>query len=401
MKHFIQGIKVGLTINLTIDGRLYKKSCPSDKTANDFFRAILKAKNNPNDQSVEELLSFMNQAMRIAKENGLEYDIETNLVYLPGFNTPIPNLLVKTIEDYHKNDFPIESIMNFWKLLMINPDKRVRGSLFDFIQTHDFSLTDNGYMVVYKSVDFFDEIKTDLNTFVTNASYHVRKDWKCSPSKYVVYQDNDDSYHITKETTFDGWDLHEKSVFYVGNLKDLEESSNKMSENSDAVSFIPHHVMWHKDNFDLEKERIKLGVPQKMKRMECDSNPTIDCSFGLHVGATKYVKHFGNSNSPILVCLVNPANVVAVPKYDHSKMRVSEYFPFALANRNNDGTIDVVEQSYFEHDYINYEKEELERQLKAIENEEERISVDSNQAEDDRTVEEIVKVLKTRVIEIS
>ncbi len=400
MKHLIQGLIIGNTINLTVDGNLYKKTCTTEEAADAFFDAILDAKANPTDESVEELLSHLNQTMRIAKENGLDYDVETGDVYLKGFNTPIPEQLVKTIEKYHEKGYPMESVINFWKLLMINPDQRVREDLFDFIGRHDFSVSDNGYMVVYKAVELFDTEKSkDLNTFVTNAAYHVSKDWSCSPSKYAVYQDNEDkTYHITKEVTLKKWDLDKKNVLYVGNLKKLNDSSAKLSAKKDAVSFIPRYCTWG-GNFDMDAERIRLGIPQKKDRGNCDSNPSKSCSNGLHCGATSYVEQFAVETSVILVCLVNPANVVAVPNYDNSKMRVSEYFPFALANRV-DGKIDIVEQPYLENDYIAYEVEELERQIQAINDEEERIGVDVHDAEDDRNIEEVMKALKTRVVDL-
>jgi len=399
MTHFIQGLKVGNTINLTIDGKLHKKSCADNEAANKFFNAIIAAKQNPTDEAVEMLLTHMNEVVRIAKANGLEYDLETEKVYLKGFNTPVPSLLVSTIENYHENGFPMESIINFWKLLMICPDKRIRQSLFEFIQRHDFALTDNGYMVVYKAVEFFDEKDSDLNTFVANSAYHIRKDWKCSPAKYCVYKNEDGDYQVTKETTFANWDS-EKNVEYVGNVKKLEESAKDLSVAEDAVKFLPGRVKNNPDSYNIERETVRLGIPQHMERRECDSDPAIDCSFGLHVGATSYVRSFASHSSVILVCLVNPANVVAVPDYDHSKMRVSEYFPFAIAERDENGNIDAVKQSYFEHDYIDYEMEELERQIEAINREEQPVFVDCNEAEDDRDLEEIKKVLESRVVDI-
>jgi len=400
MKHFIQGLVIGQNVNLTIDGRLHKKTCATEEAADAFFDAILAAQENPTDEAVEMLLVHLNESIRKAKENGLEYDMETGLVYLPDFNTPIPELLVDTIEKYHEKGRPMDAILNFWKLLMINPDKRVRESLFGFIAQHDFALTENGYMVVYKAVEFFDEQNdSDLNTFVANSAYHVRKNWSCSPSKYAVYADADGAYHITKEVTIAGWDVKEKGVTYVGNLKKLEDQIGE-NQDDDSVAFIPRYVTWNRDNFDLDAEKIRLGVPQKMERESCDSDPAIDCSYGLHVGATNYVKSFASGTSSILVCLVNPAHVVAVPDYDHSKMRVTEYFPFGLANRDSNGNIDIVDQPYFEHDYIAYEKEELERQLEAIKNEEERVGVDVTEAEDDRDISEVIKALEARVVDI-
>ena len=402
MKHFIQGQQIGNTINFNVDGRSYKKSCPTEEAADAFFDALILAKNNPTDENVENLLLHLNQSMRTAKENGLEYDLETGDVYLKGFNTPIPEQLVKTIEKYHEKGRDMSNIVNFWKLLMINPDKRVRESLFDFIGQHDFSITDNGYMVVYKAVELFDAKQdTDLNTFVASASYQVTKNWGTSPKRYVVYQDDEtEEYKITKEVTFANWDLEDKGVTRIGNLKVLEDHIAENSKKDNAVTYIPRYCTWGSfDKDQLEKEKIRLGVPQKKERGDVDSNPSNECSNGLHCGATKYVESFASSSSVILVCLVNPAHVVAVPNYDRSKMRVSEYFPFALAERKN-RKIDIVEQPYFDHDYLAYEVEEVERQIEAINNEESRVGVDVHEAEDDRDIEEVLKALKTRVVDI-
>jgi hypothetical protein len=151
---------------------------------------------------------------------------------------------------------------------------------------------------------------------------------------------------------------------------------------------------------------IKLGVPVQMDRTECDADPKRDCSYGLHVGATKYVEQFrwvGRTNSddqksPVLVCLVNPMHVVAVPEYDHSKMRVSEYYPFARGFVKQ-GEIDIVENKYFPSDYKVHEEAELAEMLRK--NEDELRPTAMNAEEDDREVDEYLKVLEKRVIDLA
>ena len=59
-----------------------------------------------------------------------------------------------------------------------------------------------------------------------------------------------------------------------------------------------------------------------------------------------------------------------------------------------------LKKPYMEHDYIGYEMDELERQIQAINDEEERIGVDVHDAEDDRNIEEVMKALKTRVVDL-
>ena len=389
----IQGIKVGNVVNISIDGKLHKKNCGSPKEADELFRLVLKAKADPSDDNIKAIRCYLNEKLRIAMVAGLEADPESGEVYLAGFNTPVPATLVEIVKEYHENGYPLEAIINFWKLLMINPDVRVRTSLFDFITTHDFVLTDKGYMVVYKAVYRKDETTTDklFAEYVSNQYLHVKKDWGCSPNKYVVYKYPEaDKYGITKVETAEGWD--DKDVEVLGKLGDL--FNNIFNTTDDVKSDVPVYTDMHTRSMSIE-----LGVPVQMERRDCDSDPAIDCSYGLHVGATKYVERFGNGSAVVLACFVNPANVVAVPQYDHSKMRVSEYFPFAFATYI-DGKIDIIEQAYFEDDYCDYETEELERQIASVKANEKPIETAMDAEEESRPMSELMKMLETRLFDI-
>jgi hypothetical protein len=396
-------VTAGNRVNISLNNKLYTKDCGSKDNVKLFVDAVLKIKADPTEENINELYGYLNKGFRVAKENGLEYNIDTGEVFFEDFNTPVPQLLVEAMEDYHDNGHPMEAITNFWKLLMANPDVRVRDAAFKFITQHGFVITDNGYLVVYKTLEWFDAVVENLQTFVTNQSYFVRKHWRKSPKAYTVYKDSNEDgeevYKITKNQTFDGWDLKEKGVERVGNLGELEKSFD--DDENKEVAFIPQYCTWHPNDFDFEKEKVVLGVVQRADRSECDSDPSVACSFGLHVGAESYVKSFSKSNtSPVLVCFVNPMNIIAVPNHDNSKMRVSEYYPYAIANRDANGEIDTVEQKYFEHDYIAHEKEELEAILERIKNEERAIEMDDTAPEDTRDLAEIERVLKARVVDL-
>jgi hypothetical protein len=396
----IQAIKIGNMVNLSIDGKLHKKNCGSPEEANELYRLVLVAREKPTDDNIKAVRMYLNDKVRVAFLTGLETDLETGEVFLAGFNTPIPNTLLEVIKEYHEKQYPLDAILNFWKLLMVNPDKRVRESLFQFITTHDFVLTDKGYMVVYKAVYRKDENgKRDIayEEFITNQYLHVKKDWKCSPNKYVVYENlnNDDpaeQYGITKIETAEGWNEKERGVEIKGKLGDLfsviVNSDNKGSEET------PKYTDMHSRTMTIE-----LGVPVHMPRKECDSDPAKDCSYGLHVGATKYVERFANSGSIILVCLVNPMHVVAVPEYDHSKMRVAEYFPYAFATYTN-GKIDIIEEAYFESDYQSHEQKELEEMIAKVKAEELPIETAKKAEKEGRPMSELMKMLESRLIDL-
>lgn len=396
----INVIKVGNVINLSINGKLYTKNCGSTIDANNLFFLTLKAKENPTEQNIANIRTYLNEKLRIAFLTGLENDPDTGQVYMAGFNTPIPDTLVEVLKDYHENGYPITAIKNFWTNLMLNPDTRVRTDLFDFIMTHDFVLTDKGYMVVYKAVNEKKEegVDTSFAEYVNRMVLKVKK-WSKNPNKYVVYRTLEtEELDITKKKTAARWDEKKKGIEFLGNLAELHDAIYNV-EQEQKTNGVP--VFESITNMG-PKMRIELGVPVQLTRKDCDADYRVDCSNGLHVGATKYVERFGGSSKRVLVCYVNPANVVAVPQYDHSKMRVCEYFPFAIADYDNN-KIDVIEQSYFESDYCEYEAKELEKQVALIQADEEPIEYGTaqNAEPETRPMSELKKIIQSRMIDIS
>jgi hypothetical protein len=395
----INVIKSGSVVNISLNGILHKKICGSHQEADELYRLCLKAKEDPSDDNIKTIRGYINEKTRVAIMAGLETDVDSGEVYLAGFNTPIPDTLVDVIREYHENDYPLDAIINFWKLLMLNPDKRVRSVLFDFIKTHDFVLTDNGYMVVYKAVyekkNEQDADETRFAEFISNRYLHVKKTWKESPKKHIVYRKIDDNtFNSAQEKTIEKWDEKEKGVEILGNLQELFDAIfNSVDENEEKK--VPVFTDMH-----TQKMHIELGKPVKQDRKECDADFRRDCSNGLHVGATSYVNSFAGRDSIVLVCYVNPANVVAVPDYDHSKMRVCEYFPFAIATYE-DRKIDVIEQAYFESDYTDYEVEELEEQVKKLQSNELPIETAMNAENDEeRPMSELMRIIESRLVDI-
>jgi hypothetical protein len=146
-----------------------------------------------------------------------------------------------------------------------------------------------------------------------------------------------------------------------GVLLDLFKSIDKIAENNRTL-----YESKHSGKFGRIEQQI--GVPVKMERLQTNKDPKVECSSGLHVGSTKYVEWYGNgSNDVILLTLVNPAHVVAVPEYDTSKIRTCEYFPYAVLDRLPNGKFEVIEElPYFEDEYMTYEKADLEKEVARI-----------------------------------
>lgn len=388
----IQAVKIGNVVNVSLAGKLHKKNCGSPEEANELFELVLEAKADPSDENIKAIRAYLNEKLRVAYLTGLENDPETGEVFLAGFNTPLPTALVEVIREYHENGWNMDALINFWTLLMLNPDERVRNDLFGFIGSHDFSVTDKGYMVVYKAVANKKDSSNDpLAEFVGEQYLHVKKDWKCSPNKYGVYQDEDGVFAITKSKTLEKWMKKNKNVEIFGKLGDLYDKIVSGAEDTpDAPAWTDKHT---------RTMNIELGVPVVMDRSECDADPQRDCSYGLHVGATSYVESFGNNGDTVLVCLVNPAHVVAVPSYDNSKMRVSEYFPYAIA-KYEDGKIDIVEEAYFENDYGEWEADAIEELVEKIQANQKPIEKAKNSNDEVRPMSELKKLLETRLVDL-
>lgn len=405
MATIINTTKIGNTINLSINGILHKTTCKSNDDAKELFSFILKVKENPTPELINELMGKFSIKIRRSLEYGLEYDPNTDEYYLDDFNVPVPETLVEVIKEYHDEGYPKEPILNFWRLLMLNVDKRVRNDLFKFIQTYNLVLTDTGYLVTYKYVRInnMNNVDSKLKTFVYDQHNRIKKVWKRSPKKYVVYIQNDarEVFYLTEQKNASKWNLKEKNITIIGVLDELhnEFKINEEYNTTDETLYT--------DNY-TKKMRIKLGVPVKMNRKDCNGDPSVDCSTGLHVGGTSYVEDYGSWNgcgdSAVLVCLVNPAHVVAVPKYDVSKIRVSEYFPIGRVKFEN-GKIEHIEQKYFENDYSHYEQDDLIKkleELKSIEGvkEIEPLSINDTEYIDFPSIDEYKKLIESRIVEL-
>lgn len=70
----------------------------------------------------------------------------------------------------------------------------------------------------------------------------------------------------------------------------------------------------------------KVGAVVDYPRNKISDDPREACHEGLHVGAVSYARTFGGSDNRVVICKVNPKDVVSVP-YDYScmKMRVCHY----------------------------------------------------------------------------
>jgi len=117
--------------------------------------------------------------------------------------------------------------------------------------------------------------------------------------------------------------------------------------------FLAYKAVTH----DFKDKRTKtkdnsVGCVVEERRNRVDDNMENECSNGLHVGSLAYVNNFADSGDKMIVCKVNPADVVAVPYADAQKLRCCKYEVVDLYEKPLDDSYD--------DSYDNEEEEESE-----------------------------------------
>lgn len=99
---------------------------------------------------------------------------------------------------------------------------------------------------------------------------------------------------------------------------------------------------------------IRIGHVTSIPIEECDTNNDVECSRGLHLGGTSWLKYnyFGDTG---LVCLCNPLDVISVPwaHEEYGKIRTTAYLPIGIAQYDDDGyIIPYTDQDGFDSKYV-------------------------------------------------
>lgn len=309
-----------------------------------------------------------------------EYVFKDNNLYLKGFNTPMPRQLVINIilaEEMEESPYTSKSLINFWKQLVWNPDTHVRKGLFEWLMQSNWAITDDGNLVTYRNVDIKQSgVNREYNEFVTQ-SYAKVKRWKKSPTNYYIDYNTDTSEYELK----------------VGmGAKVLKDAYNRII-NSD-INDLTSATIYKGQHIGDYGQHIEIGKPVSMPREECDNDPNVSCSVGLHQRSKSYGNYFGETT---LVCLVSPYNVVAIPEGESNKMRVCEYLPIGVAEKGEDGDLLEWEDGTYNLEYKGRTIEDL---LNYIENNQISVLKRANLISTDVELneEELNEIIKNKII---
>ena len=108
-------------------------------------------------------------------------------------------------------------------------------------------------------------------------------------------------------------------------VKFIKNSSMPVTADGRMVAFKRVNKNHEGNNYDCHSGKVlnNVGCRVAMDIDQVDPDRSRDCSYGLHVASRGYLSGFhGNT---LLLILVNPEDVIAVPEYDPRKVRVCKY----------------------------------------------------------------------------
>lgn len=346
----IHAIRHGKTVHVIVGTDMYQRTFENKDSAVALYNQALSARENPTSVNVELLLDECAPGRKLIADN--IFTIKNGSFYLTGYETfPMPEELVVRIQSHVEQGLSVQPLVNFWKLLMLNPDPVARESTFKFMSEYDFPITDSGYFIGYRAVKQTDKTYDAVTGWVPQKYVELKATGE-NPADYTAMKDPDGGEFVAVKTDVitndNGGFIAPENV--LGNLEEM------FTNQTTGVTDAPEYTDWHSGTTS-----VRLGGTVSMDRASVDCDPANTCSRGLHIGAPGYVKGFGGSDSVFLACLVNPMNICAIPAdYSYQKMRVCEYYAYGIVDLNNDMEIRT---PYFELDYKTFEERELDKQL--------------------------------------
>lgn len=160
----------------------------------------------------------------------------------------------------------VQAYLNFWTLLSLNPDSRVRNNIFWFLKRWGMVISKSGLIVGYRNVDIKQEgckYSSNLIKYITREWAYVRYKLKKSPKDYTIIQDNLGAYARTHGCV-------DSLSSVIGNLDTIYNNIVE-SQGNTATVFTDHYS----HTFD-----IRIGQVVQMPRKSCDAIQENDCSCG-------------------------------------------------------------------------------------------------------------------------
>lgn len=323
--------------SLSLQGYILTQMLPP-KLARVFDKSKIKNLNQLAEVESYENASKDYERAKLISELRDDFDYDSHgHVYLSGYSVPIPVQLADAIYSvgYEGEDkYTLDSLVNFWKWALLNPNQKARVDLFKWFDTGEFVITNEGFVIAYRNLNIHRiGINEAMENFV-NKHFLLLKQEKDSPDNYyvVIHDDEYKLVHVDDETL--GQKIDKLSVLYAD-----------IRTNNDSTIYTDNHT---------GTMRIRMGKEVTMPREECDENHEIGCSSGLHFMSPEYGLRLGQVT---VVVAINPYNIVAFPSYDNTKGRTCSYLPIGMADKKITGEIIPIKSGSY--DFGNYITETL------------------------------------------
>lgn len=257
----------------------------------------------------QRLLKEVEKAKFDAFKDFPDLEIKNGSVYLKGLDFVLPDTFLNVI----KEERNVQPYINFMYHVAANPNGNIRNSIFDWIHSKGFKITENGYIYAVRWVVKVDEI-SELTKFV-HAEYVKKKLQKKSPKNYSVWEHGykedciGTQYNIVENWKIATEKFQNENYVVVGNLFDLYNTKQELK-------FTDNHTK----TFD-----IRLGNVVSMDRKDCNENDAECHSSGLHCLSINYaLSHsFGDQ---LVGILISPTDVCSNPRDNYQKFRTCRYY---------------------------------------------------------------------------
>lgn len=332
-------IKNGSTIVIVLDNGIILQS---SNCTDEIFKMVLEAQTE--DDVVDILNPISDKVRQEAKEarevlskasNSTLLTQEGDSIYWKGVSPlSMPPELVEKVVDAEKsgNTDALESYKNFWTLMSLNPDADVRRYLFWFLTKWGMRISKSGLFIGYRNADVLtnakDKYDQEFSDFVQK-NYEKLTSLGLNLNNFYVVKDYKNEYQCRLYNELDEEDSNAINLGDAYNDLKAVNFNVKNFGNEDTV-YTDHHS---------HTFQIRIGHMVTMPRSKCNCDSNVSCSRGLHLGGTTWLNqnYYGSQG---LVCLCNPADVVAVPKLDdYGKLRTCAYMPIACINYDNMGKV--------------------------------------------------------------
>lgn len=357
----------------------------------------------------EALIAFMDPyyALRKKWEGKENIEILNGQVCVKGIPIPVPEKLLEQMDEFNE-----ECLLNFWTLAALNPNEEARDKLLEYVERNGYYITKNGMLVTFRRANGQKDavingmdINDRMMAFVLKQHAKV-KAWKKAPSNYQIWARGTEYLMLPVDT-----DPLEGDVL-VGNMADIytdimEDKTSiatKELEDVDKIYWAQHGGTdpFYFDGLEVDSQEVggtyyAINHETRLDRRYCDESSEHACSAGLHTGTPDFVNG-GGFGSNILVCLINPADVCAIPYSDMHKMRSAALYPIAEITQEELTNFDYSAAEYVDHEYAAMSKDIIKDMI------EEGVFILPEMLDDEAVIDllsQINPVIEQRVVEIS